>query len=212
MVQAGDIIISYKDMGSVNGQYAVVLDHTLTFPPIITRAYNLESDTGQLMFARFVKANYETIDISILEKLRYLSREGRSTFKESNARAKRQLDHILESMKLHAPESETHKNLQIRLKSVIQPCPDIDDDDDDDYQSDSDADSSEPIVKPYDQSLNTNKTTEITSKPTQSQQQEQQLDVITQKYVPRIPTDSERNTRIMTTAEINALINKQTDN
>ena len=42
MVQAGDIIISYKDMGSVNGQYAVVLDHTLTFPPIMTRAYNFK--------------------------------------------------------------------------------------------------------------------------------------------------------------------------
>ena len=37
MIQAGDIIIGYKDMGSVNGKYAVVLDHTLTFPPIITR-------------------------------------------------------------------------------------------------------------------------------------------------------------------------------
>ena len=98
------------------------------------------------------------------------------------------------------------------MHSVIQPCPDIDDDDDEDYQSDSDADSSEPIVKPHDQSLNTHKTTEIKSKPTQPQQREQQSDVITQKYIPRIPTNSERNTRIMTTAEINALIDKQTNN
>ena len=60
-------------------------------------------------------------------------------------------------MKLHTPDSEIHKDLQIRLKSVIQPCPDIDDDDDDnDDRSDSDFDSVEPIAKPNDQSSNTN--------------------------------------------------------
>ena len=97
-------------MGDVNGQYAVVLDHTLTLPPVVTRAYNLESSnecTGELVFARFVKADYKSTDISIVEKLRSMSREGRSKFKESNARAKRHIEHIKESMKLYPSNSET---------------------------------------------------------------------------------------------------------
>lgn len=219
MVRAGDIIIGYKNMGDVNGQYAVVLDHTLTFPPVVTRAYNLESNnecTGELVFARFVKADYKNIDISIVEKLRSMSREGRSKFKESNARAKRHIEHIKESMKIHPSNSDPYKNLEIRLKSVIQPCPDIDDDDSDHDDHDTDDHSNigddnnetvrtEPRIPP---SIETRNPTNISDQYKSQHISQQQPLSKSSSYTPRIPSDWERNTSRMSTSEINAFIDK----
>ena len=211
MVKAGDIIIGYKNLGDVNGQYAVVLDHTLTFPPVVTRAYNLESSnecTGQLMFARFVKADYKNIDINIIEKLRRMSRDGRSKFKESNARAKRHIEHIKESMKLYPSNSEIYKDLERKIKSAIQPCPDIDDDDDnvDDQSEVSDDDSDN--VKSESKIPTSKETTNPTITPKQHISQQQQPSNKLPSYIPRIPSDWERNTSRMSTSEINAFIDK----
>ena len=43
MIRSGEIIIGYKE-GDTVGKYAVVLDHTFSFPPVITHAYNLETN------------------------------------------------------------------------------------------------------------------------------------------------------------------------
>ena len=133
LVESGDIIIGYKDNGDVVGQYAVVLDHTFSYPPVVTHAYNLDinnESSGDVMYARFVRANYERLPKYVIEKLKVLSEDGRKKYKEQNARAKSQVEGIKDNMRRYDENHSTFKLLKQRLQSVTPPCEEIEEVDD----------------------------------------------------------------------------------
>jgi rRNA-processing protein FCF1 len=128
LVESGDVIIGYKDNGDTVGQYAVALDHTFSYPPVVTHAYNLDinnESSGDVTYARFVRANYDRLPSYVIKKLRDISEEGRQKYKEQNKRAKSQIEGIKENMRRYNENHPTFKSLKERLNSTTPPCEDI---------------------------------------------------------------------------------------
>ena len=75
LVESGDTIIGYKDNENIVGQYAIALDHTSSYPSTATHAYNLDinkESSGEAIYARFVKANYDRPPRYIIVNHNYL--------------------------------------------------------------------------------------------------------------------------------------------
>ena len=130
-IDSGDIIIGFKQ-GDTKGQYAVVLNHTFGKYPIITAAYNLETNnesSGQTIYASFRKANLAELPDYIKEKLKTLSTEGRRNYKITNQRASNTIKRLEEKLKDSTIDSNVRTDIQNQLREATQPCAAIEDND-----------------------------------------------------------------------------------
>ena len=121
-VKIGDIVQAYSDTDSTRTSsiFIVVLDHTFSRNPHITKGFNLEIEStsaGNLMNAKFSRPNPKDIPSFIKKKLRELDYKGKIESREKIKKKKREKEFLIRQIRT-CDDTNRKEILEQQLKEV----------------------------------------------------------------------------------------------